>query len=388
MNSTYRRYFLLVIALTFIAMALTVTTNLVVDPYGIWRIADARGFNAAKSERRNQTHLFKTFDLRRPLPPVLIIGSSRTAYGLDPSHPDLERMGGAYSAAIPGGHLTVVRSFLELALAANPDRIDTVIFGTDFFDFSEESFSRLPSTYSAQRMRPDRPIADDLLNVLLTLDALTASVATVASNLRDPDYQPYYRNGQLTAIDMRNNVERQGMIRRFRMSLDLYLNKPTRFANFQWSEAAFEEFENIVRICETNDVELYVVVPPTHAAHLESIRVRGLWDQFEYWKRRIAAVTPYWDFSGYNAITMEPMADAMDNYWDISHYRSNVGDLILTRLFHRDADALPGNFGQHVTEDNVWQVLADASEARADWLRVSTELLELIETIMVNEQQP
>jgi hypothetical protein len=386
MTRIYRRYFLLVMSLTLGAFALTAATNLIVDPYGLWKIKELRGFNAAKSERRKQAHLFKTFDLRRPLPPVLVIGSSRTAYGIDPEHPALERLGGAYNAAIPGGHLTVVRSFLELALAANPGRVETVIFGADFFDFGEKSFAMLPATFSERRMRPDRPLVDDVLTALLTLDALSASVRTVRSNRRDPDYQPFYANGQFTAIDMRKRAERRGMIHRFRGSLDLYLNHPERLGSFEWSEDAFKEFENIVRICEQSGVELRAFVPPTHAAHLEAIYARDLWEQFEAWKRRIASVTPFWDFSGYNRVTMEPMAETMSNYWDISHYRSGVGDLVLSRMFDGEGAIPADGFGWRVTETNLQAALDAALARRSLWRVASPDVLELIETIIERDE--
>ncbi|MEO1201569.1 MAG: hypothetical protein AAFX10_02600 [Pseudomonadota bacterium] len=218
--------------------------------------------------------------------------------------------------------------------------------------------------------------------MLLTLDAFRASLATVASNRRDPDYQPYHDNGQLTAIDMRNNVERQGMLRRFRMSLDLYLNSPTRFNGFTWSEAALEELYRIVEICRSRGIDLKVIVPPTHAAHAESIRARGLWNQYERWKRRLAAVTPYWDFSGYNRVTMEPLAEQMSNYWDISHYRSSVGDVMLSRIFSDGPDAPADGFGWRVTEENVERALDDAVAAREDWRADNGELLALIESII------
>ena len=58
-----------------------------VDPYGVWRAVEIPGFNAAKSERLNLSHVFKPADLRRTLPPYLILGSSRSAFGLNPEHP-------------------------------------------------------------------------------------------------------------------------------------------------------------------------------------------------------------------------------------------------------------------------------------------------------------
>lgn len=379
MTIAFRRYALAICALTITGLIGTIAVNFLIDPYGLWRVVELRGFNEAKSERRNQTHLFKAFDLRKPLPPVLIIGSSRTAYGLDPDHPMLVSLGGAYNAATPGGHLTLIREYLELALSANPGRTKNVILGLDFFEFNSTTFAALPSTHSAARVRPDRPALDDLVAALFTLDALKASFATVLSNHRDPNYQPYHPNGQLTAIDMRRNVETRGMIRRFEMSLDLYLNQATRLRSFRWSEEAFSEFVRIVELCNKNNIDLIIFVPPTHAAHLEAIRAREVWQQFESWKAQVATVTPYWDFSGYNSITTERLKYEMDNYWDISHYRSGVGNLILDRIMGAEMEPGLSDFGYWTTKENIDDALRHAVKNRDEWLEANPELVMLIE---------
>lgn len=360
----------------------TVIVNLVVDPYGIWRSVEATGFNAAKSERRNQIHLFKSADLRRPLPPVMITGSSRTAYGIDPTHPALKALGGAYNAATPGGHMRIIRRYLELALQANPGSIKTVILGLDFFEYNITAFNRPANTFSESRIRSDRPPFRDYLTALLSLDALTASVRTVLSNLRDPAYQPYFQNGQLTAIDMRRTVEARGMERRFRMSLDLYLNGSTRLRSFGWADGAFEELRRIVEISRKAEIDLIAFIPPTHAAHLEAIRYRGLWPQFQEWKRRIAAITPYWDFSGYNEITTETLRRTMSHYWDISHYRSSVGDRLLAQMLQKT----PG-IGTWVTNGNVGDHLASGDAGRAAFTAANPGISRLIETIARSPKQ-
>ena len=199
MTIAFRRYALAICAFTITGLIGTIAVNFLIDPYGLWRVVELRGFNAAKSERRNQTHLFKASDLRGPLPRVLIIGSSRTAYGLDPNHATLDSLGGAYNAATPGGHLTVIRRYLDFAVSANPGRVQKVIFGLDFFEFNDAAFATIPSTFSEARLLPGRPALDDLISALFTLDALSASFATVLSNLHDPDYQPFYATTQAAA---------------------------------------------------------------------------------------------------------------------------------------------------------------------------------------------
>lgn len=382
MTLVFRRFVLLFAGFAAGSVFLVAAANFVIDPYGLWRAIEIRGFNAAKSERRNQAHLFKSSDLRGPLPPVLIIGSSRTAYGIDPTHSVFENAGGAYNAASPGGHLKVIRQYLELAISSNPGRIRTVIYGLDFFEFNQFAYKNLPITYSEEQLRPGGLPINDLINALLTLDSLQASVATVYSNIQDPNYQPFYANGQLTAIDMRKSVESRGIMRRFKMTLNSYLNRPTRLRQYRWSDEAFANFVRIVEICREQKIDLMLFVTPTHAAHMEAIHARGLWKEFESWKERIATISAYWDFSGYNSVTTEPVNQLTTGYWDISHYRSSIGDLILERVFGAEVDPAHSDFGQKVTADEIDLALNRATEGRDNWLRSNSELTALIRQIM------
>ena len=47
----------------------------------------------------------------------------------------------------------------------------------------------------------------------------------------------------------------------------------------------------------------------------------------------------------------------MNNYWDSSHFKDNVGDLVLNRLF--GVGEVPEDFGVQLTQVNIEQVLAD-----------------------------
>lgn len=59
------------------------------------------------------------------------------------------------------------------------------------------------------------------------------------------------------------------------------------------------------------------------------------------------------DFSGFNSVTSEPVPQAsgradMGNYWEPSHYRENVGRMILARLLGA-APAARDGFGAELT---------------------------------------
>lgn len=333
-NDTSRRYLRVLLGIV-LAGGLAVTAfNLVIDPYGVWRLVDIPGINTAKSERREQNYLFKAADLMRERPQVLLMGSSRVAFGLDPDHPAFAQNGWTrvYNGALTGGHMYAMRRYIEHAIHNNPD-LKLIIWGLDFFAFSDKV--ELPESFSDERLVTDHLPLPDVASVLWSLDALRASYRTVLSNLRRPGYEPYHANGQLTAQDMAATVRRKGMVQRFDQSLRLYLNEPGRLRDYHDSPAAWAELEYVLRLVEQRGIELRLFVSPVHAALLEAIRQRGHWETYRWWLQRLAWYRSYQDFARPGPVTSEPIGDRMTNYWDVSHYRSGVGDRLLECVFPR-----------------------------------------------------
>ena len=71
----------------------------------------------------------------------------------------------------------------------------------------------------------------------------------------------------------------------------------------------------------------------------------------KYWKM-IADVTDFWDFSGYNSISMDSK-----NFYDVSHYSNYVGELMMARMFNNKEADVPEDFGIYVTKENIDEVL-------------------------------
>jgi hypothetical protein len=86
-----------------------------------------------------------------------------------------------------------------------------------------------------------------------------------------------------------------------------------------------------------------------------------------------AKAFPLWDFSGYSSITTEPLPPPgsrreMNYYWDSSHFKQEVGDWVLDRLFHSQG-GVPADFGVELTADNIDDVLARIRADRARYRR-------------------
>lgn len=102
--------------------------------------------------------------------------------------------------------------------------------------------------------------------------------------------------------------------------------------------------EEIRELCQKNNIELIVFVAPHNHVMLESID----FDTYQNFLSNLAEITPYWDFSGYNNVTLNNQ-----NYYEHSHYRPHVGEWIAEKIFTPVSSSLPQDFGFFVTKDTI-----------------------------------
>ena len=110
--------------------------------------------------------------------------------------------------------------------------------------------------------------------------------------------------------------------------------------------AALDSIQEIVNICEDNNIELTVF---THATWYTTF-TEGVSQRYLVFLKRLSEITPYYNFSGFNDITTNPY-----NYIDIHHYNAEVGDLILDAICYNKTtpELLSQGFGMFVNKDNV-----------------------------------
>jgi hypothetical protein len=116
--------------------------------------------------------------------------------------------------------------------------------------------------------------------------------------------------------------------------------------------------KNIVSTCQQNNIKLILFVTPHNKNMLKSINYSDYLD----FLKSLAQINDYWDFSGFNTITMENK-----NYYEYSHYRPYVGQLITGRIFHDDTVNIPNDFGIKITSQNIEAHLANLRIQRAKY---------------------
>lgn len=111
--------------------------------------------------------------------------------------------------------------------------------------------------------------------------------------------------------------------------------------NLKAHEYNVDTLKEIKKLCDERGVELTVIITPTY---IESRYMFECEEYYDYMKE-LVMVTDIWDFSGYNAVNLNPY-----NLIDDSHYFRETGDAILSVVFGgNEID----DFGVLLTKDNI-----------------------------------
>lgn len=383
-----KRYLWLWLSLTLVILLAVATFNLIVDPYGLFRLVDQSGFNHIKPAAGAHGAMAKAYQVLRIQPRGLILGNSRSEVGFNPEHsawPENARP--VFNLALPGtGPQTTLR-YLQHVLAnskAGNGKPEVVVWGIDFMDFLVEAEpqhsveepkedmrmlansvgSRNPY-YALQKVR-------DYTESTLTLAAFLDSARTLSNrgNSFSADLTPLGFNPMRDYLKIEAD---EGYFSVFRQkdidNTKAYLRRPKDiFYAGDHSSLEFAALRQVVNLCRQNHIALHLIIYPYHAHLQEIIRLTGHWPAFESWKREIVDIVgtidshyevpiQVWDFSMINKFTSEVVPSAHDHgssmrwYWEAGHFKRELGDLILDRIFSRGAEI--NQFGALLTLDNI-----------------------------------
>ncbi|MBP0014260.1 MAG: hypothetical protein J7545_17570 [Roseofilum sp. SBFL] len=346
-------------------------SNFLVDPYGIMNTPKIDRFNKLKPTKGNHTRLFKAVDVIRLKPKNIFLGTSRANLGLDPRHSAFSNDGRemSYNLGLQDANLYEILRYFEHAITNQTD-VKNVVIGIDYISFDE--WSRPKADFDETLLETQKISGQIVMSILFSLDAFTSSYETLIENLFEGETNSEFING-MRVIN----------VNQFPWTLGYFTNGfSNSYHEYKLSQKRLADLQKIVEICKQKGINLQLFVSPVHASQLEAIRATGTWDKFEQWKREVAKISPFWDFSGYNSITTEAIAEEMVYFQDSSHYRPEVGNLVLNRIFRYELDKVPDDFGVLVTSETIESHLEQVRRDREAWAKKHQELIDIVEEMM------
>ncbi len=303
---------------------------------------------------------------------VVILGTSRANVGINPLHPKLEQMGGAYNAGLNGSNLYEIEKIFNFVLKNNKNT-KLVIFSLDFIMFSNRR--KTNADFEQSLFAGNHHWLTQLAHTF-SLDEAYYSFLTLKDNFgrKRSIYDAMYtdRGATKQTFDAPHHTLFKNILAKN------FLVNTNTYAGFCYSQDRLMRFKRILQTAREQEVDLVFFISPIHAWLLETIHLMGLYPAFEQWKRDLVNLIaenanlnptqksfPLWDFTGYNQFTTETIPDNLDQamqwYWEASHYQHSLGNLVLTNILDKKATQ---DFGALLTPKNIEVHLQNTQQAR------------------------
>ncbi len=342
-----KKWCVIVLSVFFATVLLVMLLNYVVDTYGIFRI----NFKYQVVEP-NQHFIKVRYIASNPDKfDSFVFGSSRVN-AIDVSKiRNGKWYNMTYSEGLPSEHLRHIKFFKIKGV-----KIKNVMIGLDDFSYKID-----PNTHLNQMLRQPYPpaIGESAIRYYIRYLIRLPDKKVLKSTLKAYvdrkkgiktyyDHYDFYKTGRGDTRFLDEKIEKDPEKHR----KDERFKKPTIFRGNRVKET-LNEIKEIVDFCKLNKISLIIFINPHHYLTYMNSNL----DQFFYFKSELAKITDYYDFSGLNSITT-------DNYffYETSHYRTIVGDMMLKRIFDYPDVKVPDDFGVKVTKDNIYEHLKKQKE--------------------------
>jgi hypothetical protein len=326
--------------------------NLIVDPLDIYRLVRRPGLNEIKPRLSDYSRLAKPLWLRARPYERLALGSSRTEIGIPISASGWgPYTGPGMNAAVSGARLIEVAEIFQHALRSAP--IKTVVIGVDFFMFNAHALGAYtsPQVLAQYNSEPEL-LLNQAASTLLSFNITGSSLYTLTR--QRPKHDKYRISGQMNSDREAAKSQQAGYPQRFQRFADSFMESiwsPCRSNAFTYRHGRRDSmaiFADLLASAARHNIDVKLFVPPVHARMLEALSAAGHWQQYEQWKRDMATVIAeikqkkpqaaieLWDFSGYNAYTMEEFpgqGGRMQWYIDSTHFSEALGRRLVEEMY-------------------------------------------------------
>jgi|SaaInlStandDraft_5_1057022.scaffolds.fasta_scaffold41485_1 hypothetical protein len=380
------RYILILLSITVVLLILALVTNRVVDPYSLFESDSKSSWNFTKPQFHAQDRLGKAFAIRNIKPNAIILGTSRCGFSMDPKHPGWKDLR-VYNLCVGGASMYEAFRFLQHAHSFQPKL--KVLLSLDFLMFNN-NVNPKGAGFREDYMSVDyQGVKQDMVNpylLIASFDMLKASIKTVFSQSVEDSH---LANGMKNQDFINNQIYKNTNVKFYFSRVEKnYLSKYYHNFSYKSKEGdALDYFEKIIDLSYKNNIDLKIMISPIHARLMEVLFIKGLWDKYENWKRKIVNINkraanwsnlnsfPVWDFSGYSNYTTEDLQSVANNkktlkwFWESSHFKKEVGDIMLDQVLgcKKNNSSVYNNFGIKITIENIENHLKNIRRGRLQW---------------------
>ncbi len=340
--TSFKKWTITVVSSILLLVGVIALTNIVVDANGIFHTDPSSQFQPPNMSYAKVNYLLRNsnkFD-------SFIFGSSRVG-SLDVKKIAAESY---YNLFCPGGlpeeHLQHIRFLLKNGIV-----IRNVMIGLDDFSYQVDHRIHL----SDLDLQPHPGVSGKNLftfyvEYILKLKRLVPQVKAFIGHyrqLRDHSWKAPYifdlsETGTIICRDCDGGIERN--VKEHVSSAKFKDPAEYRIVLEDRIVPTLRSLKEVVDLAKDHNFHVVVFLNPLHKLTYMNADL----ERFSRFKKSLAEIIPYYDFTGLNSITT-------DNYYyyETSHYRRLVGDMMLKVMLGTPEVAVPDDFGFLVTPDNI-----------------------------------
>lgn len=348
-----------------------------IDPYGVFGYHVFQN-NKWKPAQVNKTRYAKALAVLHKQPNAIILGNSRTEYGLDPKHQYFE---GLNSYNLSFSSQSIFESFRYLVHANNVNKLKKVLIAIDFDSFNVATQSGFSQDYLCDEIKSCIPYVR-LLKEIVSFEYLTTVTDTISNSkitrfihldngMRDPEHNNFF-------------IEKEGGYRNAFQIFEKHVINKFSGGAARVNKQALDTLKEMINYLHDNKIDTVLMFSPAHVRKwelLDATKKKGFEVWLE-WKKTIMELNldvaqklnrlPFkvWDFSTFNSFTMESLPQAesvqqkMHYHWDTSHYKKELGDLALNTISGKSQE-----IGVLLTPDNIEEHLELLKYKRSMWVK-------------------
>lgn len=338
---SYKKWLIATLSLMFIFAITIIAINFVIDHHAMRMslfTTEKEIHQTIFPDGINQHTFNPEFIFRNPGKfDSFLFGSSRVAV-INPETIQTGRFYNmSYSQGLPGQHLAILKSFLKRGV-----KIKTVVIGLDEFCFSLSS-----STHQKHLLRIMHPdVSGESRAAIFGMYFYRKPNLYELTNWRDRVILGKLQNRFM----MNSSGFNLGWLQKEKIlqetgkpifQYDIKKYEPVKYGRDEMNEA-LSAIRELIELAHKHNFSITFFVSPFYS-QLYLNYAEALLEV----KTNLAQLTNFYDFSGFNSITTDSI-----NYYEESHYRYRVGDMIIKRIFGSGEIEVSKDFGFLVTREN------------------------------------
>jgi len=320
-------------------IALIFVFNYTVNPYCIFKFPEIKGFNNIKIHKltSKRSVIFSDFKLNAKGKEIAFVGNclfEDLGLGLD----------NVIFATIPMVKPSETFKIIKVLHETAPS-IKKIYLGVAFDelwnDKNDEITDELPEWES------NNINYKDIINLLFSWNTTKYSIETVKAS-------------------MENRGEEQHFVHP-------YKEIGKKEYNTGFSLSILDTIKEIIEYTKANNIDLIVYYSPVHVSKKIHIYEKGQWNNNLKFKKQLALITPFYDYSLFNGYNHFPLDENSKYFIDNLHMTKIYNNMILK-------DILSDNkkYGQLITSNNVNQISNEDTKKLEDYIKANKELSEVI----------